>query len=211
MTPDFRQKLEYQIVGSCLMDRTNLAVVTQYVNAMYMVDEDAIAVMNWMTEHQDIHLTAGDLLMGEVKKKTGVKAIVLVRMMSAGSVFFPLVNACLHLLELCFRAEAIRILKTNRETVLIPLAPIEKDIENPENDVWQMITAAANYCSDVDLPHLAEQLTQLLMQMNERAGGLIASKRTGLLVKNLRTMAQQNPQMLKPYVNDLKEILDAAR
>lgn len=211
MQSDMRQKIEYQIVGSCLCDPSNLAVVTNYVTVRNLADNDAILVMSWMANNPDVHLNAGSHLLGEIRKKTGVKAIVLARMMMVGSNFLPLVSACLYLLEHCFRAEAVRILKTNRDKVLIPLAPLEKDIENPENDVWQMITAAANYCSDVELPELAEQLTELLMQMNQRAGALVDSKRAGLLVNNLRAMAHQEPKSLQPYTTVLQEILNAAR
>jgi hypothetical protein len=208
---DMRQQLEYRIVGSCLMDPSNLAVVTNYVTIRNMVDNDAILIMSWMANNPDVHINAGSHLLGEIRKKTGIKAIVLARIMMAGSNFFPLVSACLQLLELCFRAEAVRILKTNREKVLIPLAPLEKDIENPENDVWEIITAAANYCSDADLPELAEQLTELLMQMGQRAGALVSSKRIGMLMQNLKTIAMQEPERMKPYQTLLKEIVDAAR
>lgn len=211
MTPEMRTKLEYQIVGSCLVDRSNIAMVTQYVTTQNMVDPDAKAVMRWMAEFPDIHLNAGGMVLSTIRQDTGVKAVVLAKMLMAGSVFYPLANACLLLLESCFRAEAIKILKANREKVLIPLAPIEKDIENPANDVWQMVTAAANYCTDVDLNELAELLTQLLGQMNQRAGLLKENQRAGMLVQNLKTMALQNPQLMKPYVNDFKEILDATR
>jgi hypothetical protein len=207
---DIRQHLEYRIVGSCLTDPSNLAVVTQYITTRNLADNDAILVMSWMANNPDVHLNAGSHLLGEIRKKTGIKAIVLARMMMAGSNFLPLVGACINLLELCFRAEAVRILKTNRDKVLIPLAPLEKDIENPENDVWQMITAAGNYCSDVDLPELAEQLTQLLIQMDQRAGALLDSKRAGLLIQNLRAMAHQEPAKMKPFVNVLNEIINAA-
>jgi hypothetical protein len=207
---DIRQHLEYRIVGSCLTDPSNLAVVTQYITIRNLADKDAILVMSWMASNPDVHLNAGSHLLGEIRKKTGIKAIVLARIMMAGSNFLPLVGACINLLELCFRAEAVRILKTNRDKVLIPLAPLEKDIENPENDVWQMITAAGNYCSDVGLPELAEQLTQLLMQMDQRAGALLDSKRAGLLIQNLRAMAHQEPAKMKPFVNVLNEIINAA-
>jgi hypothetical protein len=210
MLSKVRQKIEYQIVGSCLMEPSNLAVVTQYITIRNLADNDAILVMSWMANNPDVHLNAGSHLLGEIRKKTGIKAIVLARMMMAGSNFLPLVSACLYLLEHCFRAEAVRILKTNRDKVLIPLAPLEKDIENPENDVWQMITAAGNYCSDVGLPELAEQLTQLLMQMDQRAGALLDSKRAGLLIHNLRAMAHQEPAKMKPFVNVLNEIINAA-
>jgi hypothetical protein len=166
--------------------------------------------MSWMANNPDVHLNAGSHLLGEIRKKTGIKAIVLARIMMAGSNFLPLVGACINLLELCFRAEAVRILKTNRDKVLIPLAPLEKDIDNPENDVWEIITKAANYCSDVDLPELAEQLTQLLIQMDQRAGALLDSKRAGLLIQNLRAMAHQEPAKMKPFVNVLNEIINAA-
>jgi len=207
---DIRQHLEYRIVGSCLTDSSNLAVVTQYITTRNLADNDAILVMSWMANNPDVHLNAGSHLLGEIRKKTGIKAIVLARMMMAGSNFLPLVGACINLLELCFRAEAVRILKTNRDKVLIPLAPLEKDIDNPENDVWEIITKAANYCSDVDLPELAEQLTQLLIQMDQRAGALLDSKRAGLLIQNLRAMAHQEPAKMKPFVNVLNEIINAA-
>jgi hypothetical protein len=207
---DIRQHLEYRIVGSCLTDPSNLAVVTQYITIRNLADKDAILVMSWMASNPDVHLNAGSHLLGEIRKKTGIKAIVLARMMMAGSNFLPLVGACINLLELCFRAEAVRILKTNRDKVLIPLAPLEKDIDNPENDVWEIITKAANYCSDVELPELAEQLTQLLMQMDQRAGALLDSKRAGLLIQNLRAMAHQEPAKMKPFVNVLNEIINAA-
>jgi hypothetical protein len=207
---DIRQHLEYRIVGSCLTDPSNLAVVTQYITTRNLADKDAILVMSWMANNPDVHLNAGSHLLGEIRKKTGIKAIVLARMMMAGSNFLPLVGACINLLELCFRAEAVRILKTNRDKVLIPLAPLEKDIDNPENDVWEIITKAANYCSDVDLPELAEQLTQLLIQMDQRAGALLDSKRAGLLIQNLRAMAHQEPAKMKPFVNVLNEIINAA-
>jgi hypothetical protein len=207
---DIRQQLEYRIVGSCLTDPSNLAVVTQYITTRNLADNDAILVMGWMANNPDVHLNAGSHLLGEIRKKTGIKAIVLARIMMAGSNFLPLVGACINLLELCFRAEAVRILKTNRDKVLIPLAPLEKDIDNPENDVWEIITKAANYCSDVDLPELAEQLTQLLIQMDQRAGALVDSKRAGLLIQNLRAMAHQEPAKMKPFVNVLNEIINAA-
>jgi hypothetical protein len=207
---DIRQHLEYRIVGSCLTDPSNLAVVTQYITTRNLADNDAILVMSWMANNPDVHLNAGSHLLGEIRKKTGIKAIVLARIMMAGSNFLPLVGACINLLELCFRAEAVRILKTNRDKVLIPLAPLEKDIDNPENDVWEIITKAANYCSDVDLPELAEQLTQLLIQMDQRAGALVDTKRAGLLINNLRAMAHQEPAKMKPFINVLKEIVDAA-
>jgi hypothetical protein len=207
---DIRQHLEYRIVGSCLTDPSNLAVVTQYITTRNLADNDAILVMSWMANNPDVHLNAGSHLLAEIRKKTGIKAIVLARMMMAGSNFLPLVGACINLLELCFRAEAVRILKTNRDKVLIPLAPLEKDIDNPENDVWEIITKAANYCSDVDLPELAEQLTQLLIKMDQRAGALLDSKRAGLLIQNLRAMAHQEPAKMKPFVNVLNEIINAA-
>jgi len=207
---DIRQHLEYRIVGSCLTDPSNLAVVTQYITIRNLADKDAILVMSWMASNPDVHLNAGSHLLGEIRKKTGIKAIVLARIMMAGSNFLPLVGACINLLELCFRAEAVRILKTNRDKVLIPLAPLEKDIDNPENDVWEIITKAANYCSDVDLPELAEQLTQLLIKMDQRAGALLDSKRAGLLIQNLRAMAHQEPAKMKPFVNVLNEIINAA-
>jgi hypothetical protein len=211
MISENRKLLEYRIVGTCLVDRASIAVVTQYIHVRNLADNDSARVLSWMLAHPECNRMENDQLLLAVKQDTGVKPIVLLRMIKGGVVLLPLLQSCFHLLESCFRAEAARILNQNRDKALIPLGPIEKDIENEGNEVWSIITAAANYCSDAGLDSLADQLSNLLIQMNQKALILKDTQRTGAMVNQLKAISQQDPAQIKPFVHVLKEMVDANR
>jgi hypothetical protein len=200
---DFRKDLEYRIVGSCMVQAGAAAYVAQYLSDRNFSDQWAKAV--WCFVVQKPNPT-----MAEIRQATQVPASAQSRLLMAGTAWRNLTIDCLALLEICFRTEAVKILKTNRNHVLIPLAPLEKDIENEGNDAWSIITAAANYCADAGLSDIADQLTVLLSQMSVKAASLKDTRRVGVMVDALKSFAVHQPGLLKIFSHDLKEISNAS-
>lgn len=209
MTPDQRKKLEYQIVGSCLVNRGMVAAVGHYVTDKNMVNPEAKMVMKWLMDFNDPVKFETDAMFSTLVKEMKISGKQIFEMMNLGIPFTPLKVTCMSLLEANFREAAINILKQNRDKALRPLGPLEVDIANTENDIWQIITAAANYCSDVGLPEICDALSNLLSQMEEKLRSLQTTKRTGFLVASLKTIAEQSPNQIKEFREELKEIYGA--
>jgi hypothetical protein len=209
MTPDHRKKIEYQIVGSCLVNRGMVTAVSHYVTDRNMVSPETKIVMKWLMENNDASKFETDMMFLTLVKEMKVSSKQLFEMMLSGVPFLPLKVTCMALLEANFREAAVNILKQNRDKALRPLGPLEADIANPENEIWQIITAAANYCSDIGLPEICDALSNLLSQMEEKLRSLQSTKRTGFLVASLKNIADQSPDQLKEFKEELKEIYGA--
>ena len=209
MTPEHRKKIEYQIVGSCIVNRGMVTAVSHYVTDKNMVNPEAKIVMKWLMENNDPSKFETDMMFLKLVKEMKVSSKQLFEMMLSGVPFLPLKVTCMALLEANFREAAVNILKQNRDKALRPLGPLEADIANPENEIWQIITAAANYCSDIGLPEICDALSNLLSQMEEKLRSLQSTKRTGFLVASLKNIADQSPDQLKEFREELKEIYGA--
>lgn len=209
MTPEHRKKIEYQIVGSCLVNRGMVTAVSHYVTDRNMVSPETKMVMKWLMENNDASKFETDMMFLTLVKEMKVSSKQLFEMMLSGVPFLPLKVTCMALLEANFREAAVNILKQNRDKALRPLGPLEADIANPENEIWQIITAAANYCSDIGLPEICDALSNLLSQMEEKLRSLQSTKRTGFLVASLKNIADQSPDQLKEFKEELKEIYGA--
>jgi hypothetical protein len=209
MTPEHRKKIEYQIVGSCIVNRGMVTAVSHYVTDKNMVNPEAKIVMKWLMENNDPSKFETDMMFLKLVKEMKVSSKQLFEMMLSGVPFLPLKVTCMALLEANFREAAVNILKQNRDKALRPLGPLEADIANPENEIWQIITAAANYCSDIGLPEICDALSNLLSQMEEKLRSLQSTKRTGFLVASLKNIADQSPDQLKEFKEELKEIYGA--
>jgi hypothetical protein len=196
---DLRKKIEYRIVGSCLIVPGYIAVVSSYVSEVNFEDLDCKRI--W------IQLAGGQR---ETQALASTARQVSAKIILEGQTFLNLLESCLALVEFCFRTQAVKILQTNRDKVLRPLGPIEKDVQNPENDVWQIVTAAANYCSDCEMPDLADQLTQLLTMMDQKARSLKNKKVIRHHVDSLKQLAVFCPSDIKEFITDLKEITNGA-
>ena len=152
MNPENRTKIEYQIVGSCLVNRGMVSAVTNYVTDKNMIHTECKLVMKWLIENNDPIKFETDAMFSSLIKDMKISGKQIFNMMNSGIPFLPLKITCMTLLELNFRNAAIEILKKNRDKALRPLAPLEMDIANSQNNIWQIITAAANYCGDIELP-----------------------------------------------------------
>ena len=205
-----RNELEFRIVGSCLVDRNHLAFVQAYLSAKNFGHEGVQAIWRMLEANPWIELPALNEAVLPLRKGNTLLRREYHKLFLMATASNQLTVDCLQLLELCFRDEAIRILKTNREKVLIPLAPLEQDIANQSHETWSIITAAANYCSDAGLAEIAAELSVLLGQMGKKASSLKCTGQITYLTGALKTFADQNPLLLKPFYNTLKDIADAA-
>jgi hypothetical protein len=209
MTAEQRKQLEYQIVGSCLVNRGMVAAVSHYVTDKNILNPEAKIVMKWLMENNDPLKYETDAMFSTLVKEMKISSRQILDMMLKGLPFITLKVTCMALLEANFREAAVNILKQNRDKALRPLGPLEADIANPENEIWQIITAAANYCSDIGLPEICDALSNLLSQMEEKLRSLQSTKRTGFLVASLKVIAAQSPNQLKEFRQELKEIYGA--
>jgi hypothetical protein len=128
----------------------------------------------------------------------------------SGAVNCRIPAECLLLIELNLRLMAVAILKKNREEVLIPLAPIEADLLNTGNDVFETLVAAVNYLADRGLKDLAMEMSELLGGANGVAERIKKRERAEMLVRQLVRISDQNPEVLKPFKNTLIEITNVA-
>jgi len=209
MSEEHRKKLEYQIVGSCLVNRGMVSAVTNYVTDKNMIHTECKLVMKWLIENNDAIKFETDAMFSSLIKDMKLSGKQIFNMMNSGIPFLPLKITCMALLELNFRNAAIEILKKNRDKALRPLAPLEMDIANNQNNIWQIITAAANYCGDIELPEICAELSNLLSQMESKLRSLQNTKKTGFLVASLKTIAEQTPEHLLEFKTEIKEIYGA--
>lgn len=202
-----RETIERVIVGSCLTMPGYFSTVTAYLSELNFVDPHCRKVFVWLKGEPNAYQMDRDLFLLTLKNDTGLTAREIQPIMIRGVCPSALAYHCLKLLELCFRQEAARILNSNRDEVLKPLAPIERDVLNPANDVWKIVTAAANYCYDAGMEAIAESLTELISKMDERARGVRIRTQIEFHISSLRETLQQHPHFKTTYTTKIQDII----
>lgn len=201
-----RKAVEWVIVGSCLLQPGCLALVRGYVTGLNFKDETARNVFNWVSANP-LAVNLERELVKAMLQETGLRMKDLAQLMSRGVGPSDLTRHCLLLLEFNFRDEAVRILRTNRNDATRPLVQIERDIENPNNDVWQIVTTAANYLfepGDPVLDKIANQLSELIEKMNLRAGMIQIEEQVEFHITALRELITRHPNLTDKYKHALK-------
>lgn len=198
-----RKAVEWVIVGSCLLQPGCLALVRTYVTHLNFKDETARNVFNWVSANP-LAVNLEREVVKAMLQETGLRMQDLAQLMTRGVGPSDLTRHCLLLLEFNFRDEAVRILNTNRNEATTPLAPLEKDVANPMNDVWQIVTAASNYCFDAGLDKIGAQLAELIEKMNLRAGMIQMEEQVEFHITALRELITRHPKLTDKYKHALK-------
>lgn len=205
-----REQIEYVVVGACVNNPANVNVVLLYLEPKNFSNILCRNVFVWLCKNTSPTEVQTIEILRRLKKENNLQYSDIIRLICVGVTDWMLVHNCLILLELCFREKAIEILKKNRGNVLVPLAPLERDIANKDNNMWEIITAASNYCYDANLSDLGQQLADLLINIDKR----IAKTREGVhlhsLMDGISQIAYHDPKRLKPFANTLKNLMDVA-
>lgn len=205
-----RQMVEFRIVSSCVVVRPHVAFVQAYLSAKNFSHVGVKTVFELLVANPEADVQDLEERVRPLRREGVLSRVEFHQLFTLAVPSERVAFDCLVLLELCFRDEAVRILKSNRDSVLVPLAPLEQDIANPSHETWSIITAAANYCADAGLREIADELSALLALMGEKALKLKGERQISYLVRGLQAFAEENPILLKPFVNELNSIAHAA-
>lgn len=207
---DLKLSTEMAIAGACL-GYDCFVLASGYVSERSFLDPVCRATFQFSRlcftkgKQTDVREWKAYLDTNQVKMKHSQMVELL-----SGAVNCRIPFECLQLIELNMRLMAVEIFKKNREKVLIPLAPIEVDVLNLGNDVFEMLVKAVNYLTDVGLDGLAMEIQELLSASAGVAERIKKREKAEMLVRQLARVSDQDPQSLKPFTKTLKEITNVA-